>query len=100
MLGAQVQRQPNQQDPNYIGEAIPTDRQRANLKGSNLEGACLKGALLQGADLRNVRKLSCKDIESAVVDKTTRLPDTFKIKWTSDTSFECEERKKTSPANG
>ena len=40
-----------------------------------LEGANLKGANIRSSHLRNARGLTCKQIQEAVLDDKTRLPD-------------------------
>lgn len=52
----------------------------AHLEGANLEGACLKGAYLtgahlEGADLSGTTGLIREQLEGAIMDDTTRLPD-------------------------
>jgi len=61
----------------------PTSLVEAHLEGARLEGASLKGADLCGADLRGVdlgltRDLTREQIESAITDETTVLPDYLK----------------------
>jgi hypothetical protein len=51
------------------------DLRKANLRSANLKGALLAGAQLQGADLRDAKALTRAQVESAVMDQTTRLPE-------------------------
>lgn len=60
-----------------------TSLEEAHLQGAWLQGASLKGADLRGADLRRVdlgltRDLTREQIESAITDETTVLPDYLK----------------------
>lgn len=67
-----------------------TDLSNANLEGANLSGAdCtnvlfrganfldakLDGAILRGADLSEARNLTRQQIERAIIDESTTLPD-------------------------
>ena len=61
----------NLQDAN-LSEA---DLTNAILRNANLRGANLKGTILRGADLRNVRNLTKDQLEEAVIDGHTLLPD-------------------------
>ena len=47
----------------------------ADLRRANLEGANLRGANLEGADLRGARNLTQAQIEEALGNKDTRLPE-------------------------
>ncbi len=47
----------------------------AHLERARLKGAYLKGARLEGADLREATGLTREQIESAIIDEKTRLPD-------------------------
>lgn len=50
------------------------DLSNANLENAQLEGANLSGAILSGADLRTALGLTQAQIDSAIVDGSTRLP--------------------------
>ncbi len=54
------------------------DLSGADLRGGDLQGARLLFADLTGADLRGARGLTREQIEEAVADATTRLPDDLK----------------------
>lgn len=56
----------------YLNEADFTE---ANLQGANLQGAKLQGAKLQGADLRGALNLTQAQIEDALGNKDTKLPE-------------------------
>jgi hypothetical protein len=75
------------------GETLPlnlrqTDLRRAILQGAhleeaylwkaNLEGAFLLATHLEGANLREAKGLTQKQIDSAIIDETTKLPDHIK----------------------
>jgi uncharacterized protein YjbI with pentapeptide repeats len=67
-----------------------TDLSNANLEGANLSGAnftnaifrgadlknaILKGTILRGADLTNAKNLTRAQLETAIIDDRTRLPE-------------------------
>lgn len=68
-------------------DAVPSDAELrfkkvvrdvpTNLSDTNLEGADLTGALLGNTDLRSARGLTQGQIERAIGNKATRLPDTL-----------------------
>ncbi len=68
-----------------------SDLQGANLTAANLTRADIMKADLRKADLTNVRNLSCEQLDSAFIDKSTRLPDYIDISWISDTEYECKK---------
>ncbi len=47
---------------------------------------------LRGADMSHVINLTCQQLQSAQIDRTTRLPDYITLKWRSDTEFDCGDR--------
>ena len=61
----------NLQDANLSG----ADLTNAILRNANLKGANLKGTILKGADLRGAKNLTKDQLEGAVVDDHTLLPD-------------------------
>ena len=66
----------------------------ANLTGADLSESAVNvanftGAQLYGADLRGA-SFTCKQLRTALLDKTTRVPGNITLTWTSDTTFECE----------
>ncbi|OUL24286.1 pentapeptide repeat-containing protein [Nostoc sp. 106C] len=56
----------------FCGDA---DLQGASFKGANVQKANFDGANLQGSDLTTAKNLTLQQIESAIGDRTTRLPD-------------------------
>ena len=54
------------------------DLSGADLRGGDLQGARLLFADLTGADLRGASGLTREQVEEAVADATTRLPDDLK----------------------
>jgi uncharacterized protein YjbI with pentapeptide repeats len=51
------------------------DCTNANFSGADFEGAILEGTILKGADLRGARNLTRQQIQSAIIDHKTLLPD-------------------------
>jgi hypothetical protein len=47
---------------------------------------------LRDADMSQVINLTCQQLQSAKIDRTTRLPDYITINWLSDTAFDCGDR--------
>jgi uncharacterized protein YjbI with pentapeptide repeats len=47
----------------------------ASLKGADLKGAILKGTILIGADLTEAKNLTVEQLNDAVIDGATLLPD-------------------------
>ena len=54
------------------------DLSLANLSGANLSGANLPGANLSGANLSGAKGLTHEQIEIAITDESTMLPDYLK----------------------
>ena len=51
------------------------DATNANFRGANFKDANLTGTILRGADLREARNLTWEQLESAIIDEATLLPD-------------------------
>ena len=62
------------------------------LKKANLEDAELEDAFLHGADLSEALNLTPDQIESAYIDKDTKMPKYIEVIWVSDTGFSCREK--------
>ena len=67
--------------------------QVANLSRAVLKNTNFKGADLKGANLRYVTGLTKEQIESTLIDRKTLLPHHLKIKWITETEFECQDSK-------
>jgi uncharacterized protein YjbI with pentapeptide repeats len=74
---------------NLQGAGLPgACLRRAHLERADLTGACLKGAILEGAILkeaklaganfRDAKRLTKEQIDSAIIDEKTKLPDYLK----------------------
>jgi uncharacterized protein YjbI with pentapeptide repeats len=63
------------------------------LKNANLEDAELEDAFMHGTDLSGAINLTPDQIESAYIDKETKVPEYIEINWTSDTGYSCREKK-------
>jgi uncharacterized protein YjbI with pentapeptide repeats len=69
----------NLQDAKLKGAFLQgADLTYANLSRANLEGTILEKANLSGADLRGAKYLTKEQLESAIIDSTTQLPDYLK----------------------
>ena len=51
------------------------DCTNANFRGADFEGAILEGTILKGADLTDARNLTKQQVQSAIIDDKTVLPD-------------------------
>ena len=81
---------------------ILTPPRSSNISGSNFSGADLhktnfKNTVLTNSDLRGAilfdsKNLTCKQIQSAMIDKTTRLPDYIFITGNRDKNFHCKQK--------
>ena len=56
-------------------EAFATDLLEAIIWQANLQGANLQGAQLQEADLTTAQNLTQRQVNTACVDKNTKLPE-------------------------
>ena len=63
------------------------------LKNANLEDAELEDAFMHGTDLSGAINLTPDQIESAYIDKETKVPEYIEINWTSETGYSCREKK-------
>ncbi len=64
----------------------------ATLKGANMEEADLSEAFLHGADMSEVLNLTAEQVESAYIDRDTKVPKYIQISWISDNAFTCTEK--------
>ena len=62
----------------------------ANLTGADLRGANLWGADLRGANLNRAIGITCEQIESAVIDENTVLPDYISLDGSPGSNYKCE----------
>jgi uncharacterized protein YjbI with pentapeptide repeats len=67
------------------------DLQNANLSGTNLTRVDIMKADLRKADLSKVQNLSCDQLKSASIDKSTILPSYIKINWISEKEYDCQK---------
>lgn len=70
------------------------DLSGANIRGSDLGETRLAQTNLAGADLTLVTNLSSENIQTALIDRKTKLPDNLTIEWISETEFKCTESAK------
>ena len=61
----------------------------ANMKMGQFADAILKGANLKGADLSEAEDLTCSQVQSATIDRNTKLPSNLCIEWNPDDTFQC-----------
>jgi uncharacterized protein YjbI with pentapeptide repeats len=89
-------RQANLKEVNLQGAALfKANLQGATLQGANLEeadlfeadltGVDLRGAILKGANLLGAKGLTREQLQSAIMDEHTKLPDEFKDMIPSET---------------
>jgi uncharacterized protein YjbI with pentapeptide repeats len=69
----------------------------ANLAAAYLSSALMQGAHLQSANLnqavlRYSMNLTSEQIQSAKIDRKTKVPNYLEIHWVSETEFSCEEK--------
>ncbi len=67
---------------------IGADLSWTDLKGADLSGAYLMEANLGDADLRYATNLTCEQIQEAIINANTQLPESITVTWLSDTQFE------------
>ena len=60
------------------------------MQESRFSAAHLTGADLRGANLDGVEGLTCKQIESAVVDEKTIFPDYISLDGSPGSNYKCE----------
>ena len=63
----------------------------ADLSGANMEDAELEDAYLNAANLEGVINLTADQLDLAVLDKETKLPDNIEITWIDEELFECKD---------
>lgn len=63
---------------------------QADLRAAHFDNTNLSKANLKSANLDQVHNLTCGQIESAVIDKNTRLPDYILLDWSSSSTFSCK----------
>jgi uncharacterized protein YjbI with pentapeptide repeats len=61
-------------------------------KKANFEDAELEDAFLHGTDLSEALNLTPDQIESANIDRDTKVPEYIEVNWTSATGFTCKEK--------
>ena len=81
------------------GNMILTQLNSANLNGANLQYANLfmadlRKTLLKGANLSTAINITCKQIQSAVIDKNTQLPNHILITGNPEASYQCKNLRK------
>ena len=69
-----------------------TNLERADLQGAHFKNTNLRKANLKGANLNLSRNLTCDQIESAVIDKKTRLPNYITLTGSPESAYECKNR--------
>ncbi len=62
-----------------------------NFKGADLKGADLMGANLAESDLRYAKNLYCDQLQEAIINQKTLLPENMVVTWVSATQFELKE---------
>lgn len=62
----------------------------SKMTGPNLQSATLFNTNLKGADLGGAKNLTCQQLQSAEIDRKTKLPDYIKVTWADDDTYTCE----------
>ncbi|MFL5051942.1 MAG: pentapeptide repeat-containing protein [Xanthobacteraceae bacterium] len=55
------------------------DFSNATLRGANFKDAILDGTILRGADLSEAKNLTPSQLNRAILDETTRLPENLSL---------------------
>jgi uncharacterized protein YjbI with pentapeptide repeats len=61
----------------------------ADLTDADFSGAELIEAKFRRVDLRKVNNISPEELELAIIDSKTQVPDYIEVKWTSEDTYEC-----------
>jgi uncharacterized protein YjbI with pentapeptide repeats len=69
-----------------------TNLERADLRGAHFDNTNLRKANLKGTNLNKTHNLTCDQIESAVIDKNTRLPNYITLTGSPGSAYECKNR--------
>jgi len=64
----------------------------AILEGADLKDADLSDSFLHGTDMSRALNLTAEQIESASIDRDTKVPENIQIIWTSEKVFTCTEK--------
>ena len=55
------------------------DCTNVNFRGANFKNTVLKGTILNGADMRDAANLTKEQIQTAIIDKNTLLPEYLSV---------------------
>ena len=75
------------------------DLSEAHFDNDNLKLANLQKTVLKKANLKTSINISCKQIQSAVIDRNTRLHDYIIITGDPETSYDCKNLMQGQPLN-
>jgi uncharacterized protein YjbI with pentapeptide repeats len=67
-----------------------TNLESAKLMYANFDNTNLRKANLKGGNLNRDYNLTCDQIESAVIDKNTRLPDYITLNGSLESAYICK----------
>jgi len=70
---------------------IGADLSWTDFAGADLTGADLMDANLAEADLRYAKNLCCEQLQGAIINKKTLLPNNMGVTWVTATQFEIKK---------
>ena len=75
LVGANIRRTDFSRANLTDGDLTDADCSYVNFRGANLKNTKLTRTKLNGADLTDAKNLTKEQIEEAIIDSTTKLPD-------------------------
>ncbi|PIQ95509.1 MAG: hypothetical protein COV67_14490 [Nitrospinae bacterium CG11_big_fil_rev_8_21_14_0_20_56_8] len=72
---------------NFIGANL----RNSDLRGADLMGAKLTAANLKGANLKFAENLTHIQVQEAILDRSTLIPEYLEVSWIDDDRFVCRQ---------